>query len=127
GSAGRDTILRLCVVVAEVTVSSRPSRVVGSVRIMQPSSIACAKSSRMQPLPVSGEADPSVRRLAAVPAATSPAFPPPRIAIRAPRLGTWKKPPNSGALAAGLEIEDVLAPSGPGFRGSRSLGLDRAV
>ena len=90
---------RLCVVVVEVTVSIRPRRAVGSARSTQPSSIACAKSSRMPLPPASVGAGPSGRPPAVVPAATSHASRPPRIAMRAPRLDTWKRPRKRGRLA----------------------------
>jgi hypothetical protein len=85
-------IICLCVVVVEVTVRSRPRRAVGSARSTRQSSIACARSSRMPPQPASVGAGPSVPRRAAVPAVMSRASRPPRIAIRAPRRVTSKRP-----------------------------------
>ena len=85
-------IIRLCVVVVEVTVSSRPKRAVGSARSTRQSSIACARSSRMPLPPASVGAGPSDRRPAVVPAVTSRASRPPRIAIRALLRATSKRP-----------------------------------
>ena len=98
---------RLCVVVVEAIVSSRPRRAVGSVRSTRQSSIACAKSSRMPPPPASVGAGPSGRPPAVVPAATSLAFRPPRTAIRAQRPGTWKRPLNRGLLAVGTQLTQL--------------------
>ena len=98
--SGRPVIIQgLCVVVVEVTVSIRLRRAVGSAQSTQPSSIACARSSRMPPPLASVVAGPSGRPHAVVPAATSHAFRPPRTAMRAPRLDTWKRPPKRGRLA----------------------------
>ena len=103
-------------------------RAVGSARSTRPSSIACAKSSRMPPPPASVGAGPSGPPPAAVPAATSLASRPPRIAIRAQRPGTWKKPRNRGLLAAGpcnstlqhlVSRVGVLPPTGAQSRGLR--------
>jgi hypothetical protein len=63
--------------------------------------------------PASGGAGPSGRQLAAAPAATSPAFPRPRIAMRAPRRVMWKRPPKRGRLTAGSNKFEHC-PSGPG-------------
>ena len=108
-----DICIRLCVVVVEVIVRSRPSRVVGSVRHTRQSSIACVKSSRMPRLPVSVGVGPSGRPPAAVLAVTSPASPPPRIAMRARRPGTSKRPPNRGVVQPDqIEPNRCLAAAG---------------
>ena len=122
GSAERAMIAGLCVVVVEVIVSDRPRRAVGSARITRLSSIACAKSSRMPLLPALVGADPSARPPAADPAATSPAFPLLRTAIRAPRRAMWKKPRNRGALTADSIQNWIFAGNGRDIAARWSVG-----
>ena len=83
------------------------------MRSTRPSSIACAKSSRMPPRLVSAVVDPSGPPRVAARVVTSPGFPPPRTAIRAQRLATSKKPPNRGCRQARLHIT-VCPPAGLG-------------
>src|SRR5207248_41661 len=85
----------VCVVVVEVTVSSRPCRGVASVPSTPPSWTACVRSSRTQPRPASAGGGRSALPRVAVPAVTSLASPPRHIAIHAPPPGTLKRPPNS--------------------------------
>ena len=92
-------LMCLCVVVVEVTARNRPRRAAGSARSTRQSSIACARSSRTPPPPASVVVARSARLLAAVLAVMSPAFRPPRTAMRAPRPDTWKRPLKRGRFS----------------------------
>jgi hypothetical protein len=75
---------------------------------MQPSSIVCEKSLRMPLLRASAVDGQSGLQPAAVPAVMSLAFPPPRIAMHAQRLGTSKKLPNRSRGLACLKAAGFL-------------------